>query len=139
MVDSNIRWLERLDTYKKALARLTETVLLFKHQPLSPLEKDGMVQRFEYTQELAWKLLKNYIEYQGEEQRLTGSRDVVRRAFAMGLIKDSDTWFDMLDSRNTTSHVYDEKVEVEVLDKIINLYYPILNDLKEAMEEISRQ
>lgn len=139
MVDSNIRWLERLDTYKKALARLTETVLLFKHQPLSPLEKDGMVRRFEYTQELAWKLLKNYIEYQGEEQRLTGSRDVVRRAFAMGLIKDSDTWFDMLDSRNTTSHVYDEKVEVEVLDKIINLYYPILNDLKEAMEEISRQ
>lgn len=97
-----------------------------------------MVQRFEYTQELAWKLLKNYIEYQGEDQRLTGSRDVVRRAFAMGLIKDPDTWFDMLDSRNTTSHVYDEKVEVEVLDKIINLYYPILNDLKEAMEEISR-
>lgn len=139
MVDSNIRWLERLDTYKKALARLTETVLLFKHQPLSPLEKDGMVRRFEYTQELAWKLLKNYIEYQGEEQRLTGSRDVVRRAFAMGLIKNPDTWFDMLDSRNTTSHVYDEKVEVEVLDKIINLYYPILNDLKEAMEEISRQ
>lgn len=139
MENNYVRWLERFETYKKALARLTETMLLFEHRTFSPLEKDGMIQRFEYTQELAWKLLKNYIEYQGEYQKLTGSRDVVRQAFAIGLIKDSDTWFDMLNSRNATSHVYDEKVEEEVLDKIINLYYPILNDLKEAMEKISEQ
>lgn len=137
MENGSSRWLERLETYKKAMARLTETVLLYTHQSLSPLEKDGMVQRFEYTQELAWKLLKNYIEYQGASQKLTGSRDVIRQGVASGLLSDPDTWFDMLESRNTTSHVYDEQTEADVLDKIISQYYPVLNRLKETMEQIA--
>lgn len=61
--NDNIRWRQRLATFQRALGRLEEVVTLQRQRQLSPLEKDGMIQRFEYTQELAWKVLKNYIEY----------------------------------------------------------------------------
>ncbi|MDD5861230.1 MAG: nucleotidyltransferase substrate binding protein [Prevotella sp.] len=125
---TEIRWRQRLETYHKALNRLKEVIDLKQSRPLSALEKDGMVQRFEYTQELAWKVLKNYIEYQGGE-RLVGSRDTIRQAFSMGLILNPDPWFDMLESRNETVEVYDEGIEDELINKIILNYFPILKDL----------
>lgn len=125
---TEIRWKQRLETYHKALNRLKEVIDLKQSRPLSALEKDGMVQRFEYTQELAWKVLKNYIEYQGGE-RLVGSRDTIRQAFSMGLILNPDPWFDMLESRNETVEVYDEGIEDELINKIILNYFPILKDL----------
>lgn len=139
MDDNSTRWLQRLATYKKALTRLAEVVELHRSRTLSPLELDGMIQRFEYTQELAWKLLKNYIEYQGATERLAGSRDVIRQAVASGLIDNANPWFDMLESRNTTSHVYDEETENDVVDKILMTYYPILEDLRDIMDSRASQ
>ncbi|WP_028909271.1 nucleotidyltransferase substrate binding protein [Prevotella sp. AGR2160] len=131
-----IRWKQRLETYRKALNRLQEVIELENTRPLSALEKDGMIQRFEYTQELAWKVLKNYIEFQGGEH-LMGSRDTIRQAFAMGLIINPDPWFDMLESRNETAHVYDEETEIDVIDKITKTYYPILCDLQNKLSELA--
>ena len=127
-VNDNIRWRQRLATFQRALSRLEEVVTLQRQRQLSPLEKDGMIQRFEYTQELAWKVLKNYIEYQGGE-RLAGSRDTIRQAFALGIITNADPWFDMLESRKETSHVYDEDTENDLLDKITMTYLPIMQEL----------
>ena len=126
--NDNIRWRQRLATFQRALGRLKEVVHLQSQRQLSPLEKDGMIQRFEYTQELAWKVLKNYIEYQGGEE-LTGSRDTIRQAFALGIITNADPWFDMLESRKETSHVYDEDTENDLLDKITMTYLPIMQEL----------
>ncbi len=94
-----------------------------------------MVQRFEYTQELVWKVMKNYIEYQGGE-KLAGSRDKIRQAFALEIITNTDPWFDMLESRNETSHVYDEDTENDVLDKITMTYLPIMQELNKRMSSI---
>ena len=133
---SDIRWKQRLATFRTALDRLKEVVELQKSRALTPLEKDGMVQRFEYTQELAWKVLKNYLEYQGTE-RLGGSRDTIRQAYSMGLIQNTEPWFDMLESRNETAHVYDEDTETDVIDKVTKTYLPILSDLLETLNKIS--
>ncbi len=132
------RWHQRLATFRKALARLGEVVGLHRTRPLTVLEKDGMVQRFEYTQELAWKVLKNYLEYQGEI-RLGGSRDTIRQAFALGIIANTDPWFDMLESRNETFHVYDEDTEEDVIDKIMVTFYPILCELQQSLTDLENK
>ena len=132
MEEKTERWRQRLATFGKALVRMDEVVTLWHNRKLSDLERDGMIQRFEYTQELAWKLLKNYIEYQGEAQ-LGGSRDTIRQAFRLGLIENSEPWFDMLESRNLTSHVYDEATEMTVIERIVDTYYPILSLLHAEM------
>lgn len=132
MEEKTERWRQHLATFDKALVRMDEVVTLWHSRKLSDLERDGMIQRFEYTQELAWKLLKNYIEYQGEAQ-LGGSRDTIRQAFRLGLIENSEPWFDMLESRNLTSHVYDEETEMTVIERIVDTYYPILSLLHAEM------
>ncbi len=132
MEEKTERWRQRLATFGKALVRMDEVVMLWHNRKLSDLERDGMIQRFEYTQELAWKLLKNYIEYQGEAQ-MGGSRDTIRQAFRLGLIENSEPWFDMLESRNLTSHVYDEETEMTVIERIVDTYYPILSLLHAEM------
>lgn len=133
---NNNRWIQRFNTYKKALTRLKEVIDLYKSRDLTPLEKDGMVQRFEYTEELAWKVLKNYLEYQGGVgEKMAGSRDVIRQASAYGIIENAEPWFEMLESRDTTTHVYDEDTEMNVIDEILNTFYPILNDLQVNMEK----
>lgn len=132
MEEKTERWRQHLATFGKALARMDEVVTLWHSRKLSDLERDGMIQRFEYTQELAWKLLKNYIEYQGEAQ-MGGSRDTIRQAFRLGLIENSEPWFDMLESRNLTSHVYDEATEMTVIERIVDTYYPILSLLHAEM------
>lgn len=132
MEEKTERWRQHLATFDKALVRMDEVVTLWHSRKLSDLERDGMNQRFEYTQELAWKLLKNYIEYQGEAQ-MGGSRDTIRQAFRLGLIENSEPWFDMLESRNLTSHVYDEETEMTVIERIVDTYYPILSLLHAEM------
>ena len=132
MEEKTERWRQRLATFGKALVRMDEVVTLWHSRKLSDLERDGMILRFEYTQELAWKLLKNYIEYQGEAQ-MGGSRDTIRQAFRLGLIENSEPWFDMLESRNLTSHVYDEETEMTVIERIVDTYYPTLSLLHAEM------
>lgn len=132
MEEKTERWRQHLATFDKALVRMDEVVTLWHSRKLSDLERDGMIQRFEYTQELAWKLLKNYIENQGEAQ-MGGSRDTIRQAFRLGLIENSEPWFDMLESRNLTSHVYDEATEMTVIERIVDTYYPILSLLHAEM------
>ena len=134
--NDNIRWRQRLATFQRALGRLEEVVHLQSQRQLSPLEKDGMIQRFEYTQELAWKVLKNYIEYQGGE-RLAGSRDTIRQSFALGIITNADPWFDMLESRNEISNVYDENIENNLLDKITMTYLSIMRELNKRISSLS--
>ena len=100
------------------------------------LLKEGLVQRFEYTQELAWKVMKDFEEYQGFTD-IQGSRDAIRRALQMGLVA-SQSWMDTVSSRNLTSHCYDESEFNSILDKIINDFLPIFNDFRQKMKSIEK-
>lgn len=130
------RWEQRLDSYHKALARLAEIVDASKKRALNEFERDGLVQRFEFTHELSWKLMKAYAEYQGFDG-IGGSRDATRKAFEMGLISDGQSWMDMIKSRNETSHNYDGSMADDVVDSIINRFYPLLADFYQKMNSLS--
>ncbi|MFW6363693.1 MAG: nucleotidyltransferase substrate binding protein [Spirochaeta sp.] len=101
----DIRWVQRLNHFTKALTQLTR----FLQKPsLNELEKQGLIQAFEYTHELAWKLQKDFLESQGVTE-LFGSKNVAREAFKTGLIEDGEVWLRMGESRNLTSHTYNEE------------------------------
>ena len=130
------RWEQRLDSYHKALARLAEIVGASKKRALNEFERDGLVQRFEFTHELSWKLMKAYAEYQGFDG-IGGSRDATRKAFEMSLISDGQSWMDMIKSRNETSHNYDGSMADDGVDSIINRFYPLLADFYQKMNSLS--
>ena len=133
------RWEQKLSNYRKALHRLAEVVNVAKVRELNDFEADGMIQRFEFTFELAWKLLKSYAEYQGVDKEIMGSRDAIRWAFENGLITDSNVWMEMIKRRNDTSHTYDEDTASEVVDRIEDVYYQCFVYLFEKMKTLSSQ
>lgn len=130
MADKNkqeLRWVLRLNNYEKAFASLTAAVDLSKTRPLSDLEKQGLIQVFEFTHELAWNVMKDYFSYQGT-QDITGSRDATREAFSKNLLQDGEGWMAMIQSRNKTSHTYNKVVADEIADAIINIYFGLFKD-----------
>jgi nucleotidyltransferase substrate binding protein (TIGR01987 family) len=114
----DIRYLQRFENYKKALTLLVEAC---KEPPKSLLEQDGIIQRFEYTFELAWKTLQDLFIYRGYDG-IMWPRLVIEQAFADEIIEDGTLWFAMLKSRNATTHTYDEEVVADILDSIFKRY-----------------
>lgn len=130
--EMDIRWIQRFSNYKKAFSQLEEAVNLMNKRELSRLEKQGVIHTFEYTHELAWKTMKDFFEDRGQLE-LYGSKDVTRKAFELGLIKNGDIWMQMVKSRNLTSHTYNESTLEEILILIKNDYYTEFKLLKEKM------
>jgi nucleotidyltransferase substrate binding protein (TIGR01987 family) len=118
----DIRWKQRFDNYGKAFHELKENLALANDRPLSKLEKQGVIQGFEYTHELAWNLLKDYLEFQGHVG-LIGSRDTTREAFKRGLMGDGEVWMEMIKSRNLTSHAYDRDTAEQIYTAIVTRYF----------------
>jgi nucleotidyltransferase substrate binding protein (TIGR01987 family) len=124
MQKEDIRWRQRFHNFQKAFQLLESAVLLAKERPLTELEEQGLIQRFEFTHELAWNVMKDYFEYQGNTN-ITGSRDAIREAFNKTLIENGEGWMEMIRSRNQSSHTYNEKIANEILEKIITVYYAL--------------
>lgn len=120
MSAEDIRWIQRYNHFNKALSQLTKFIVKGE---LNELEKQGLIQAFEYTYELVWNTMKDYFEAQGETG-IYGSRDAFRLAFRRGLIEDGKTWMDMIKSRTLTTHTYNEDIAEEICTAIVNTYYP---------------
>ncbi len=135
MNTTDIRWKQRFSNYKKALLQLSKAVELNLQRPLSDLEKQGVIQAFEYCHELAWNVLKDFFEYQGKIS-IMGSRDATREAFNKNLLTDGETWMDMITSRNQSSHTYNEEIANVIAQRIIELYYPLFIALQNRMQEL---
>lgn len=138
-MEQDIRWEQRFSNYRKALKKLNIAITVIDANQGDKEEeevlKEGLIQRFEYTHELAWKVMKDYAEYQGNTA-ITGSRDATREAFKMGLIQEADSWMDMLASRNLTSHTNDSATAEEIYDKIIHSYITRFDDFEHKMESL---
>lgn len=119
----DIRWKQRFSNFDKAFGDLNSEVALRASRPLSRLEEKGLIQSFEYTHELAWNLLKDYLAEVGGTTELLGSKDTTREAFKRGLIEDGETWMNMIRSRNLTSHVYDQATARAIADAISQHYH----------------
>lgn len=136
MSDEDIRWRQRHHNYRKALAQLDEAMALMQARELSKLEKQGVIQAFEFTYELGWNTLKDYLVWQGIEG-IVGSRDTIREAFSVGLIADGQKWMDMLIDRNRTSHTYNEATAEAILQNIRQRHHALFTALDETLIELA--
>jgi nucleotidyltransferase substrate binding protein (TIGR01987 family) len=125
------RWKQRYNNLIKAYRQLKSANGRFSE--LSVLEKEGLVQRFEYTFELSWKTLKDYLESQGVQVQFP--RDIIKEAFSAGIISDGQIWMDMLDNRNLMSHTYQEEIFRDVVNNIHAGYFPAITQLIEYLQK----
>jgi nucleotidyltransferase substrate binding protein (TIGR01987 family) len=130
----DIRWQQRFSNYKKALQQLGDAVALSENRELSDLEKQGMIQAFEYTHELAWTTLKDFLEYKGQKD-IYGSKDASRKAFSLGIVEDGEGWMDMIQSRNKTSHTYNRETAEEIVTAVTMSYYKLFIGLADKLGE----
>ncbi|MCS7232205.1 MAG: nucleotidyltransferase substrate binding protein [Elusimicrobiota bacterium] len=131
------KWLKRLDNYEKALAQLRKAVSIYKQQEINELEQQGLIKAFEYTFELSWNLMRDYLMFQGISG-ISGSRDTIKNAFKFEIIEDDKVWLEMIEARNLTTHTYDEELAKEITKKIVDKYYSFLEKLLKKFEEIKR-
>ncbi len=131
----DIRWQQRFSNYQKALARLSEAVDLLVDNVNEGSEfdllKEGLIQRFEYTHELAWKVMKDYLEYQGYVD-IRGSRDAIRKSLELNILSDR-RWMATIEARNLTSHNYDDETADNIYNEIMNIYFPLFIDFEAKM------
>jgi len=129
------RWHYRFDNYKKALGLLREGIELRKTKVLSSLEAEGVIQRFEYTWELAWKMLKDYLEHEGVVFDKITPKSVIITAIQSKIIADREIWMQALDDRNKMSHQYDQSIYAHVIDNIQHQYLPLFEELDAQLEK----
>ncbi|MCH9713343.1 MAG: nucleotidyltransferase substrate binding protein [Cyanobacteria bacterium] len=138
MADADVRWRQRFDNFERALQVLERGVALARQRPLSELEQQGLIQGFEFTHELAWNLLKDYLQHQGITG-IIGSRDSTRLAFQNALISDGEGWMAMIKARNQSSHTYNLEQAQAIARDVIDRYAPLFGALRDQFSALSQQ
>ena len=145
-MEKDIRWLQRFSNYVKAYNKFSDGIryarehfvndeLTISEAVLEEIIKEGLIQRFEYTHELGWNVMKDYAEYQGNFE-IKGSRDATQEAFKMKLISNGEVWMDMIKSRNRTAHTYNKETANEIYSTIIEDYSIAFQDFLDNMEKL---
>jgi len=124
-----LRWKQRFENYSNALKHLSKGV---EKETLSDLEAAGLIQYFEVSFELAWKVMKDYLQAEGFQVRTP--RESIKEAYRIGLIERGELWLEALQARNLSAHTYDEKILESFIEEIRNDYFVILRDLKNTLE-----
>lgn len=136
--NDDLRWIQRLNNFSKALRRLQEANRLSEIRALSDLEQQGAIKAFEFCYELGWNVLKDYLEWQGATN-LPGSRTVIRVAFKAGLIENGEAWINMVEDRKLTTHAYDESIARRIFSGIRETYLPLFEVLKRQMQALRNE
>lgn len=126
------RFSQKKEDFLNALDRLQEAI----QQEPTEIVIDGTLHRFEFTFELAWKLIKSYLEYMGVAETTGSPRETIQNGFKQGIIENGEEWINMMLSRNSLSHIYDEKTSREIYNKIKNNYINLFTRLRERLENI---
>lgn len=124
------RFQERKQDLIKASNRLEEAL----SEGISDLAIDGVLHRFEFTFELAWKTMKDYLEYQGIVGKIGSPREIIKEAFAAKLIEDGEIWIKMMLSKNELSHLYDEEASREIYNNIKDNY---MTEIKKLVSKLN--
>lgn len=130
---TELRWQQRFENYKLALANINETYDYIKQNGLHKIYIMALIQAFEMVFELAWKTMKDYLEYEGI--KTDTPRETIKNAFLRNVISDGDCWIEMLEARNKTSHTYKEEFAKSVAKEVIDRYLPALNNLRTILAE----
>lgn len=130
MENQDIRWKQRFENFEKALSQLAKFI---SKGELNDLEKQGLIQSFEYTHELGWNVMKDFLSFEGI-QNIIGSRSATREAFNKGLVEDGQIWMDMIDSRNESVHTYNEETADKIAHKIREKYFMEMSNFSKKMK-----
>jgi len=130
-MDHDIRWKQRFSNFKKAFLQLKQAVDTYDDNA-EDIIKEGIIQRFEFTHELAWKVMKDFLEYEGY-QNISGSRSATRQAFNIGLIEEGQVWMNMVESRNRTVHTYHEDILEMEYKNVTDTYFLCFSAFYEKM------
>lgn len=133
-MDVDVRWKQRFQNFDKAFKRLADAILIIRKDPDNVLLQAGLIQTYEFTFELAWKTLKDYLEMEGFT--VPSPRATLRQAFQCGYIQQGDVWLKALNDRNLTAHTYDDEVAKEVIADIQQTYYFLLKDLHQWLMKL---
>jgi nucleotidyltransferase substrate binding protein (TIGR01987 family) len=125
----------KLQNFQKAIERLREAVIVAQQFPDNRIIQDGLIQRFEFTFELAWKTSKVKLETQGLNEALS-PKAVLKELYSLKWIDDETIWLEMLKDRNMTSHVYDERVADEITDRVMNKYLRAFEELYNKLNAV---
>jgi nucleotidyltransferase substrate binding protein (TIGR01987 family) len=136
MQNRDIRWIQRFDNFKRAFARLADAAALARQRKLSELEEQGLIQAFEYTHELAWNTLKDFLEAHGATAKIYGSRDATREAFGAGLISNGEAWMNMIAHRNESPHTYKQKTADAIAEAILIRYVKEFEEFQRRLLEL---
>ena len=134
-MEQDIRWKQRFFNYKKALASLASGIDQHNQRDLSVLEKQGVIQGFEFTHELSWKVMQDFLTDQGESN-IYGSKDSTRLAFNRGLISEGESWMNMIKDRNLTSHTYNEEISDQIFTRIVKIYFKLFKKFETKMDTL---
>jgi nucleotidyltransferase substrate binding protein (TIGR01987 family) len=133
MANKDIRWIQRFHNYRKALARLNEAIALSEERGLSELEQQGLIQGFEFTFDMAWKSLRDFIVERGFEGEQEKPIRVIIDAAARGIV-DEKMWRKMYEARNKTSHSYDEEIADDIAENIVDEYQALFIQLETRLQ-----
>lgn len=128
----DVRWKQRFQNFEKAYHFLKKAI---KKKSLDELQSVGLIQSFEFTFELGWKTLKDYLELKGISHQYP--RDVIKQAFQTNLIQEGALWLEMLEKRNELSHTYDEEHAQKAVEMIRSRYFPALKQVYELLKNVS--
>ena len=129
--NKDIRWIQRFQNFDRAFLLLRSALEERGLEQMSELEKEGLIQRFEYSYELAWKTMKDYLEEQGTIINPVTPRNVIKEAFSAQITADGQVWVDMMLHRNLLAHTYDFSKFKEVLDAVVGRYLDAQEQLHE--------
>jgi len=130
-MDNDIRWKQRFTNFKKAFLQLKQAVDIYDDNA-EDIVKEGIIQRFKFTHELAWKVMKDFLEHEGY-QNITGSRSATRQAFNIGLVEEGQVWINMIESRNRTVHTYHENILEVEYQNVTTSYFLCFSAFHEKM------
>jgi nucleotidyltransferase substrate binding protein (TIGR01987 family) len=138
MKNQDIRWIQRFQNFKRAFHQFSAAVELAQERDLSELEQQGLIQAFEFTHELAWNTLKDFLEARGTA-KLFGSKDATRAAFTAGLIENGSAWMEMIESRNKSTHTYESGTAEAIAKTIVTTYQPEFKKFQNKFTELERE
>lgn len=127
--------MNKIENYHRAVEQLAQAVKAFQSAPDDTLYRDGLIQRFEFTFELAWKSAREYLQDQGIVVPVATPRAVFKQAYTVGLLDAQEPWLHILDARNLTSHVYDEEAAIDVANLICTEFLPVFQQLEHFYSE----
>jgi nucleotidyltransferase substrate binding protein (TIGR01987 family) len=132
----DIRFVQRFNNFLKAFMQLESAISLTKERKLSDLEKQGLIQAFEYCHELAWNVLKDFLQNEEGKSEIYGSKSATREAFRVGLISNGEVWMEMIKDRNQTLNTYNSDTSEQIFNNIVKSYFAEFVSFKNKFKKL---